>query len=188
MTRHGIVNGRYKKRRLRWRSQFAPQPAQRFTGFHRVNKFDHALMDVTASRAFQCSDIKARPAGRDACQHGARLARGATWTDGHDARPCDQAGAQHSQSPLEAIVGPVIGSVDSPYVRESIKFRASPWFSAWRGPICFRRGASVPRQKQANSPPERSLNLSIRPETYLMGRTWRVLCPKDRISGRGPHE
>jgi hypothetical protein len=31
---------------LGWRSQFAPEPARRFTGFHRVNKFDHTLMNT----------------------------------------------------------------------------------------------------------------------------------------------
>jgi hypothetical protein len=32
---------------LRWRSQFAPEPARRFTGFHRVNSFDHTLMNIS---------------------------------------------------------------------------------------------------------------------------------------------
>jgi hypothetical protein len=41
-----------------WRSQFASKPALCFSGFHRVN-YDHALMDVIASRTAECSDVKA---------------------------------------------------------------------------------------------------------------------------------
>jgi hypothetical protein len=37
---------------LRWRPQFAPEPARCFQRFHRINKLDHALMNVTASGAF----------------------------------------------------------------------------------------------------------------------------------------
>jgi len=44
---------------LRWRSQFAPEPANRLSGFHRIDKLDHALMNVIASGAFECSDVKA---------------------------------------------------------------------------------------------------------------------------------
>ena len=58
-----------------------------FQGLHRVNKFDHALMNVIACRTFECSDIKAGRAGSDPRQHGSCLACGARWSqDNHDAR------------------------------------------------------------------------------------------------------
>jgi hypothetical protein len=58
-----------------------------FTGFHRVSQIGDNLMDVIASGAFECSDIEAGGAGRDACQHGSCLAGGARWLqDNHDAR------------------------------------------------------------------------------------------------------
>jgi hypothetical protein len=45
---------------LRWRSQFASEPASHCSGFHRVG---YALMNVIASRALECSDVKARGRG-----------------------------------------------------------------------------------------------------------------------------
>jgi hypothetical protein len=49
---------------LRWRSQFSLEPSSGFFGFHRIDQRDDALMNVIASTAFECSDVKARPAGR----------------------------------------------------------------------------------------------------------------------------
>jgi hypothetical protein len=49
---------------LRWRSQFALEPSSGFFGFHRIDQRDDALTNVIASTAFECSDVKARPAGR----------------------------------------------------------------------------------------------------------------------------
>ena len=70
-----------------WRSQFAPEPARCFTGFHRVNQFHHALKNAIARGAFECPDVKARGTGCDAGQHGSCLARGANWSqDDHDTR------------------------------------------------------------------------------------------------------
>jgi hypothetical protein len=37
---------------LRRRSQFTSEPARYFPRFHRIDKLDHALMNVMASRAF----------------------------------------------------------------------------------------------------------------------------------------
>ena len=87
---------------LRWRSQFAPEPARRFTGFHRVNKFDYTLMNMIARRALECSNVKARGAISDACQHSSCLAFRARRSQDrhHDVSPY-QAGA-HSQSPVKA--------------------------------------------------------------------------------------
>jgi hypothetical protein len=53
----------------RWRSQFTPEPTRGFCGFHRIDLLDHALMNAIASKAFECSDVKARRAGGDPCQH-----------------------------------------------------------------------------------------------------------------------
>jgi hypothetical protein len=70
-----------------WRSHFTSKPALRFSGFHRVNNFDHALMDVIASRAPECSDVKAGRSGCDAGQHGSCFACRAKWSeDDHNAR------------------------------------------------------------------------------------------------------
>jgi hypothetical protein len=49
---------------LRWRSQFSLEPSSGFFGFHRIDQRDDALINVIASTAFECSDVKARPAGR----------------------------------------------------------------------------------------------------------------------------
>ena len=49
---------------LRWRSQFALEPSSGSFGFQRIDQRDDALINVIASTAFECSDVKARPAGR----------------------------------------------------------------------------------------------------------------------------
>src|SRR5580693_6620152 len=53
---------------LHWRSQFALEPTRGFFGLHRIDQRDHALINVIANAAFECSDVKARPAGGDPCQ------------------------------------------------------------------------------------------------------------------------
>ena len=74
---------------LRWRSQFAPEPAGCFPRFHRIEKGDHALMNVIASGAFECSDVKAGLTGIDPCQHRHRFALRTWWSvnKAHDVVP-----------------------------------------------------------------------------------------------------
>jgi hypothetical protein len=95
---------------LRWRSQFAPEPARRFPRFHRIDERDHALMNMIASGASECPDVKAERAGRagrDPCQHRHRFALRAWWSveRAHDEVPVHQAGAQDSRSPVDADSG-----------------------------------------------------------------------------------
>ena len=40
------------------RNRVAPEPARRFTRFHRVNSFDHTLMNMIGQRALECSMSK----------------------------------------------------------------------------------------------------------------------------------
>ena len=54
---------------LRRRSQFARKPTDRFFGFHRIDKFDHALVDVVASRTFEGSNVKSGGVRGNARQH-----------------------------------------------------------------------------------------------------------------------
>jgi hypothetical protein len=77
-------------RTLRWRSQFAPKPTCGLFGFHRIDQRDHALINVIASTAFECSDVKARPAGGDPCQRCCCFALWTRWPvkHAHDAVPC----------------------------------------------------------------------------------------------------
>jgi hypothetical protein len=44
---------------LCWRSQFTPQPARCLLRSHRIGTPAYALMNVVASGAFECSDVKA---------------------------------------------------------------------------------------------------------------------------------
>jgi hypothetical protein len=48
---------------IRWRSQFVPQPTRGFCGFHRIDPLYHALMNAITGSAFECSGVKAGPAG-----------------------------------------------------------------------------------------------------------------------------
>jgi len=74
---------------LRRRSQFAQKPTDSFFGFHRIDKLDHALVDVAASRTFEGSNIKAGGVGGDACQHRSCFAPWTWWPmkRDHDASP-----------------------------------------------------------------------------------------------------
>jgi hypothetical protein len=77
----------YRQAVLRWRSQFSLEPTHRFKGFHLIHQLDHELMDQTASRTFECPDVKARRSGGDTCQHHCCLALRARWSmNDHDAR------------------------------------------------------------------------------------------------------
>jgi hypothetical protein len=58
-----------------WRSEFAGKPTGSFFGFHRIDKLDHALVDVITSGTFECSNVKAGGARGNAGQHGSCLAR-----------------------------------------------------------------------------------------------------------------
>jgi hypothetical protein len=45
---------------LRRRSQFAPEPARCFPRFHRIDKIDHALMNVIARGTFRMFGYQSR--------------------------------------------------------------------------------------------------------------------------------
>jgi len=62
-----------------WRSEFAGKPTGSFFGFHRIDKLDHALVDVITSGTFKRSNVKASGTRGDAGQHGSCLAR---WAKG----------------------------------------------------------------------------------------------------------
>jgi hypothetical protein len=91
---------------LRRRSQFAPEPTRYFQRFHRIGWLNHALMNVTASDAFQCSDGNA---GRPASDPYHPRCGFAVWTwwpvkNTHDVVPYIGQGAHrtlsHRQTPL----------------------------------------------------------------------------------------
>jgi hypothetical protein len=71
------TSGLTRGQRLHWRSQFAPEPARCFSRFHRIDQRDHALKNVIASGAFECSNVEAGRTGSDPCQHHHRFALGA---------------------------------------------------------------------------------------------------------------
>jgi hypothetical protein len=74
---------------LHRRAQFAPEPTRNFSGIHRIEGLDHALINAIASRALECSDIKARYAWGGPCQRGHCFAP-RTWRPvrrTHDASP-----------------------------------------------------------------------------------------------------
>jgi hypothetical protein len=100
---------------LRWRSQFAPEPACRFEGFDRIDKLDHALMNRPALRALERADVNIRGTGGNAGQHGSCLARGAKWPqDEHDASPWIRRESYSSQSPVDAVMGGDQTSMEPP--------------------------------------------------------------------------
>jgi hypothetical protein len=90
-----------------WRSEFAGKPTGSFFGFHRIDKLDHALVDVITSGTFECSNVKARGTGSNAGQHGSCLARGAKWPqDNHDASPWIRRERYRTLShPVDAVMG-----------------------------------------------------------------------------------
>jgi hypothetical protein len=100
----GPISGLTRGPPSRWRSQFTPQPARRFPRFHR-DKIDHALVNVIASGAFECSDVKAGRAGRDPCQHHFALRTWWSVKRAHDAVPYIRREHKGSQSPVDAVSG-----------------------------------------------------------------------------------
>jgi hypothetical protein len=69
-------------------------------------------MNIIASGAFECSDVKAGRTGRDPRQHRHRFAL-RTWRfvkRAHDVVPYIRAGAQYSQSPVCAVFRAVMGT------------------------------------------------------------------------------
>jgi hypothetical protein len=84
----------------------ALEPTGCFKRFHRINQLDYELVDQIASGTFECPDVKASGSGGDTGQHQGCLTFRATWSlNAHEASPFDQAGAQHSQSPVGADTG-----------------------------------------------------------------------------------
>jgi hypothetical protein len=107
------ISGLTRGQPLRWRSQFTPRPARCFPRFHRIDKLDHALMNVIASEAFECSDVKAGWAGSDPCQHRCSLALRTEWSAkrAHDAVPCIRRERDTLSRRVDARNGPVMGTV-----------------------------------------------------------------------------
>ena len=108
---------------LRWRSQFTPQPARCFPRFHRINKLDHALMNVIASWAFEGSDVKAGRAKRDPCQHRFRFALRTWWSVkcAHDAVPYIR--REHKALSLQMPFPAVMGIVFHPRASTCVQYR-----------------------------------------------------------------
>jgi hypothetical protein len=68
--------------------EFAGKPTCCFSGFHRIDKLDSALVNVITSGTLERSNVKAGGARGNAGQHGCCLARGARWPrDNHAASP-----------------------------------------------------------------------------------------------------
>ena len=74
---------------LRRRSQFATEPARCFRRLHGIDKINHALMNLIACRAFECSNVKAGCGTRDPRQHRCSFALRAGWSAkrAHDVVP-----------------------------------------------------------------------------------------------------
>ena len=97
---------------LRWRSQFAPEPARYFLRLHRIiDQLFHTLINVPANGAFEGSDVKAGRAESDQCQprRGFALRTGWPVKNTHDVVPYIRREAQRSQSPVGAVTGTVMG-------------------------------------------------------------------------------
>jgi hypothetical protein len=94
--------------------QFANEPANSL-GFHWIGRYDDSF-DVTAFGAVERAKFVSSRPRRDARKHHARLAfraaeslnceqRDCGWVIGHCIPPSGQAGAQNSQSPVDAEEG-----------------------------------------------------------------------------------
>jgi hypothetical protein len=99
---------------LRWRLQFTHQPTN-IAGLHRVRRYND-LFDVIAFGAVERAKFESCRPRRDVSQPHANLAlwaaeslnceqRDCGWVVGHCIPPLGQAGAQNSQSPVDAKVG-----------------------------------------------------------------------------------
>jgi hypothetical protein len=74
--------------KLGWPLQLTLKPPVCRRRSHRIDLFDHSLMDAIARRAFERPNLEAQAAGGDAGQLGFCLARGAKWSvNNHDASP-----------------------------------------------------------------------------------------------------
>jgi hypothetical protein len=99
---------------LCWRMQFANEPANSF-GFHWIRRYDDLFEVIAFGAVERAKFVSGRPR-RDARKHHARLAfraaeslnceqRDCGWVMGHCIPPLGQAGAQNSQSPVDAEEG-----------------------------------------------------------------------------------
>jgi hypothetical protein len=70
-------------------------------------------MHQIAGGTLECPDVKARGSASDTCQRHRWLAFRAAWSlnDGHETSPLNQAGARHSQSPVDCRSGTVMGII-----------------------------------------------------------------------------
>lgn len=99
---------------LRWRLQFTQQPAN-ISGLHRVRRY-HDFFDMIAFGTVERAKFESCGPRRDVGKPHANLAFWAAeslyceqwdcgWVIGHCIPPLGQAGARHSQSPVDAKVG-----------------------------------------------------------------------------------
>jgi hypothetical protein len=95
---------------LNRRSQFTPEPARCFAGFHRIDQRDHALINVIAGTAFKCSDVKTRPTRGDPRQRCCCFALRTWWLvkRAHDAVPCIRRERDTLSHRVDARDGPVM--------------------------------------------------------------------------------
>ncbi len=95
LTSAGLApNGAAIQPSLRWRPQFALEPARCFPRFHRiVRRFEHAR--VAASWAFERSNVETERTGRDPRPHRRRFALRTWWSvvRAHDVDPPTSGGS-----------------------------------------------------------------------------------------------
>ena len=112
--RSGLCGSVGRRHGLCWRMQLANEPANSL-GFHWIGRYDDSF-DVTAFGAVERAKFVSGRPRRDARKHHARLAfraaeslnceqRDCGWVKGHFIPPSGQAGAQNSQSPVDAEEG-----------------------------------------------------------------------------------
>ena len=82
-------------------------------------------MNVIASGAFECSDVKAGRAGGDTCQHRHRFALRTWWSvkRAHDAVPCIRRERDTLSHRADARDGPVMGIVSTRAPRNTGQYR-----------------------------------------------------------------
>ena len=112
-----ISDGKNIEPVLRRRSQFTPEPARRRVRLYRIDKLDHSLMNAFASRALECSDVKAGRARRDPCQHRYGFALRAWWfvKRAHDVVPYikrEHYTPRHRWMPFWAVMGIVFHALN----------------------------------------------------------------------------
>jgi hypothetical protein len=105
---------------LGWRPQFANEPTN-VSRLHRIRRYDD-FFDIIAFGTVERAKFESCRPRRDARKHHSRLAFGAAeslnreqwdygWVIGHCIPPLNQAGAQNSQSPVDAEAGAVMEPV-----------------------------------------------------------------------------